>query len=283
MTTGYGVDAAAARSHGSLAGQVAAGTVGATVGLAGTVVATLVTRGRHTSLPLAPRLLLGASASAGAALLVNAGGGGGALGQRIADATWGRRHKAAFALRNLHRPHVLAVAHRSYADARAMEARLFGPGRHGDDGIDALRHAYAAGLLAARLVHDRGMSAEAATAVVDAAGRAHELDADPDDRHALSSRMDLHNNMAGAAVGTRVAASGSSDAGAVFDGVRAELEAGRLVVLDGGQLRPSRPADLPARALRPSRPPDLPARPAGERRAAADTLLRVLVVPGGTV
>lgn len=235
---------------------MAVGVLGATVGAAGTLVAALVTRGRPASLPLATRLLLGASASAGAALLANAAAGG-MPGERLVDATWGRRNKAAFALRNLHRPHVLAVAHRSYADSRAMEARLFGPGRHGDDGIDALRHAYAAGLLAARLVHDHRMSAEAATAVVDAVGRAHELDADPEDRHALSSRMDLHNNLAGAAVGTRIAASGSSDAGAVFDGVRTELDAGGLLVLDGGELRPSRPSDLPGR-------------PAGERLAATD-------------
>lgn len=240
------MDAAAARVHDPQAGHAAAGLVGGAVGAVGTLLVTVAPRGRAAPLPLLPRLLLGASASAGAALLANAASGG-ALGERIAGATWGNRHKAAFALRHLHRPHVLLTAIGSHRDARAMEATRFGPGEHGDDGIDAVRHAYASGLLAARLVHDHAMSAEAARAIIDDAGRAHELDGDPEDRSLRSSEMDLHNNAVGAELGTQLAASGHARPGAVFDAVVAALDDGRLLVLEGGAVRASRPHDVPPR------------------------------------
>lgn len=240
------MDAAATGSRDRIAGAVAAGIAGGLLGVAGTLAAAVATRGRPHSVALAPRLLLAASASAGVALLADRVTGSRA-GARLADATWGNRHKAAFAAGNLHRPHVVLAAHHAARDSRAMERHLFGPGVHGDDGIDALRHAYASGLLAARLMHDHGMSAEAAVAVVDAAGRAHERDADHEDRHVLSSPMDLHNNAAGARVGVAVAASGSAEAGTVFDGVVAALDEGRLRVIDHGGLRRASRDDLPSR------------------------------------
>jgi hypothetical protein len=193
-----------------------------------------------------------AAVGAGVALLANVASGG-RIGDMLVDATWGRRHELGFALRHVLQPGVVIDAYRSSKDAEAMQHEHWGAANHNDDAIDAMRHSYAAGLLAARLVHDRGLSTDAAQALTVEAGHAHELDGiDHHERtagrRAVSSAMDEHNNAAGARVGAGLAeqlgAVPSSDT--LLDALRSAASAGELVVIDDGAPRPMTPADVPA-------------------------------------
>jgi len=117
-----------------------------------------------------------------------------------------------------------------------------------DDGIDAIRHSYAAGLLASRLVVDRGVSADVARSVVADIGHAHELDG-LDNTSGGSARMDEHNNHVGARIGAQLAtatATGSRPATTeVLAGVLKAVAEGELVVLDHGVARATTAADVP--------------------------------------
>ncbi len=201
----------------------------------------LVTRGRSTT-PALTRILVGAGAFAGVALATNALSGG-RLGDQAFDMSWGQRHQIGFAVRNLHRFGIVRETMHAYDDARVMQHGTWGPKMHVDDGIDAVRHAYGAGMLAARLIHNQGMSAEAAQAIVAEVGMAHELDGV--DNNDGSSRMDDHNNRAGARIGAELATTGMPTAAAMFERITRAAGDGDLRVLDEGILRATTASDVP--------------------------------------
>jgi hypothetical protein len=157
-------------------------------------------------------------------------------------------HTALFALRHAAHPHQVAEAAFAFDAAKQKERQLWGTSDHADDGIDALRHTYAAALLSYRLVHKHGLSPSAAARFTIEAGRAYEADGDDAGETHASARMDEHNNAVGARLGARLAhtrAGMSLDA--VFDTVRGALQMGRLEVVDHrGRRRTARPADLPS-------------------------------------
>ena len=204
------------------------------------------------TVPINKRALTSVAVGGGAVLLVNAASGG-RIGDALVASTWGRRHEFGFALRHALQPGVVLDTYRSAKDAEAMQRATWGRGNHADDGVDAMRHSYAAALLAARLVHDRGMSAADAQAIVVEAGHAHELDGA--DRHELaaggataaSSAMDEHNNAAGARIGALLAGRIHvvPSTPVLLDALRAAAADGQLVVLEHGAPRATRAGDIP--------------------------------------
>lgn len=217
---------------------------GVALGLLVTGATALATRGRTTT-PLWSRALVNSGACAGVALALNAMAGG-RLGNSALGSSWGQRHQLGFAVAH---PQLAGDARAAYGEARDMQRSHWGEQVHVDDGIDAVRHAFGAGVLAARLMHDRGMSAEAAQAIVAQVGDAHE--ADGIDNESGSAEMDRANNAAGARLGTELAAASAGGAvtpDAMFDRVMSAVRDGSLVVLQDGRSRAATAADVPAPA-----------------------------------
>ncbi|MCW2973628.1 MAG: hypothetical protein JWN72_1901 [Thermoleophilia bacterium] len=214
--------------------------------------------GRDSLAALIDRLrapLVGAARDAselGASLIRRVATGGG-IGQSIYDATWGRRHQIGFVVRHALQPAVVVDARAAQQAAERFELGTWGANGHVDDGIDAMRHSFAAATMAATLVARRGMTPEAAVAIVVDIGHAHELDGfDAHERAggaaAGSSAMDEHNNAAGARIGAGLAVRlGNVPAsGTLATALRSAAARGELVVLDGSAPRPATAADVPA-------------------------------------
>jgi hypothetical protein len=139
-------------------------------------------------------------------------------------------HTASVVLRNPHRPWLASTARSAHMDALHAQKALFGSmAGHVDDEVDAFRHAYASGLLNLRIMHDRGVAPDRARRLVEAIGRAHELDG-IDNGLRLSSRMDDLNNLAG----LRIVGNGRLPGGS-WIGEQA-LQQRVLDALRGGQL-----------------------------------------------
>ena len=231
------------RRYSPLASLAASGGAGVLGGVAVASLLTVALRGKL------------AGSFAGRAALAGAGFGvlgllgdlatRGSLGSSLLVTTHGQRHQIGYAVANLHRPWIVGDARGAYRDSRELQQERYGDDAQIDNGVDALRHAYGGARLASTLVHERGMSVTDAHASVDEIGRAHELDGM--DNNGESARMDEHNNLVGARIGTDLLAelgrvpTRDELARAVDDAI-AE---GDLLVIEQDELRDSRASDLP--------------------------------------
>lgn len=234
VTAGPGIG----RSAGSYAATAVAG------GIVGTMVAVgarIASHGRNGP-SLVRALAIGAGAFAGLATAANLVTSG-RLGSKLLDSTWGQRNQIGWALQNIMNPMVIGDARTAYLQTRTMQTDHWGTAPRIDDGVDAVRHAFAAAMLAARLVEDRGIEPAKARAIVRDIGDAHELDGA--DNFENSAAMDRFNNDVGAGIGVQLAASGrAATPDIVLDQVLIAARAGRLQVIDAGVTRASHPSDV---------------------------------------
>lgn len=140
-------------------------------------------------------------------------------------------------LRHATKPWLGGVALDAFRDAKSAALEVVSDHSR-DGGWDAYQHAFGSGMLVGRLV-ERGVPLEQSLRIADQFGVAREDDrtTDPDD---LARQMDLHNNGVGRDLARELIEAGTYSERELAEHVGSSLGAGRLRVVDAGNLTASR-------------------------------------------